>query len=31
MTWPTRAQQVGLLIVLGALVALAFLRAWPAS
>lgn len=26
MTWPTRTQQIGLLLVLAALVALAFLR-----
>lgn len=27
MTWPTRTQQIGLLIVLAALVAIAFVRA----
>jgi hypothetical protein len=27
MSWPTRTQQIGLLIVLGALVALAMVRA----
>ena len=31
MTWPTRTQQIGLLVLLAALVALAFFRALGGS
>ena len=31
MTWPTRAQQVGLLLLLASLVAVAFYRALSSS
>ena len=31
MTWPTRSQQIGLLMVLAALAALALVRAFTAS